>query len=70
MWRGVKLSTTKAAIPHAANWRAHLNSRASETPPLPWTTTMAGVRPLDPAGSSKVPKTVVCVIGAPRTNWK
>jgi hypothetical protein len=66
----VKLSTTKAAMPVATSSFAQRVSRVSDTPALPWATTMAGTGPVGLGGSSRVPKTVAFARASPRASWK
>src|SRR5450631_2831193 len=56
--RGVKLSTTKTAMPIEVNRSAQATSRSSETPPALWLSTTAGTRSV-PAGRRRSPLTTV-----------
>ena len=70
MFRGVKLSTTKAATPMSFRWSAHQNSRSCDTPPLPWAMTMAGTGAVAFFGTIKVPKMTVFAIASCLASWK
>jgi hypothetical protein len=70
MFRGVKLSTTKAATPMSLRWSAHQNSRSCDTPPLPWAITMAGTGAVAFLGTINVPKMTVFGSASRFASWK